>query len=234
LPLVNLALWTTVARENPGGHFGRYGESDFAAYFMAVLIVRNLTGSWVVWQINQEVRMGTLSMRLLRPVHPFVSYSAEHLAAVPMRGLVALPIAGVLLVYATGGHLATDPWLGALIPVSITGAWVITFGAMLTIGALGMFMERSTAVFEVWLGAWAVLSGYLVPLELMPSWLQDASRWLPFRYMLGAPVELMTGMSSRQVALQDLGIQWAWALGFMLLASWVWRAGVRRFEAFGS
>ena len=73
MPLVMLALWTAVARS--GGPFQGFGQADFVAYYLAAMIVRTLTGSWVVWQMNQEIRMGTLSMRLLRPIHPFVAYS---------------------------------------------------------------------------------------------------------------------------------------------------------------
>jgi ABC-2 type transport system permease protein len=233
LPLVNLALWSTVARESPGGMFGRYTQTAFVAYFLATLIVRNLTGSWVVWEINQEIRMGTLSMRLLRPIHPFLAYATQHLAAVPLRSLVALPVAIVLLVTVGKGHLVSDPLLIALLPVSIAGAWLITFVAMLVMGTLGLFMERSTAIFEVWLGLFAVLSGYLVPLELMPAWVSRLAYWLPFRYMLGAPVELMIGKSDRAAAFQDLALQYGYITFFVLLAMLVWRAGVRRFEAFG-
>ena len=45
--------------------------------------------------MNQEIRMGTLSLRLLRPIHPFVAYSAEHLAAIP---------GPVTQVWLRGGH----------------------------------------------------------------------------------------------------------------------------------
>jgi ABC-2 type transport system permease protein len=40
-----------------------------------------MTGSWVVWDLVREVKDGTLSTRLLRPIHPLVAYSAENLAA---------------------------------------------------------------------------------------------------------------------------------------------------------
>ncbi len=233
LPLVNLALWSAVARESPGGQFGRYTQADFVAYFLAALIIRTVTGSWVVWEMNQEIRMGTLSMRLLRPIHPFLSYATQHIAAIPLRAMIALPVAIILLFTVGGGHVVRDPLLIALLPVSIAGAWLITFIAMLAMGTLGLFMERSTAIFEVWLGLFAVLSGYLVPLELMPGWLTRIAYWLPFRYMLGAPVELLIGKSDRATALHDLGLQYAYVAFFVIVAALVWRAGVRRFEAFG-
>lgn len=231
MPLVMLALWSAVAHEAP---FGRWGQEEFIAYYLGALIVRTLTGCWVVWELNHEIRTGSLSLRLLRPIHPFVAYFGEHVAQVPLRGLMALPIAGILLATLPGGRFATDPLVLALFPLAIAGAWGITFLSMCLLGSLGMLMERSIAVFEVWLGLFAVLSGYLVPLELMPSWLSSAAAWLPFRYQLGFPVELLIGALPREAVLRGLLVQWGMVALLLPAALGVWRAGLRRFEAFGA
>ena len=52
MPLVMLALWSAVAMEGP---VGRFGQKEFVAYYIATLIVRLLTSSWVVWQINMDI-----------------------------------------------------------------------------------------------------------------------------------------------------------------------------------
>lgn len=231
LPLIMLGLWTSVADEAP---FGRFGESQFVAYYLAALIVRNLTGTWVIWQINEDVRTGGLSMRLLRPVHPFVQYAATHLASVPLRAIVVIPFAVILLATTGRAALATDPVMYVLFAVSLAGAWLLTFFLLVTIGTLGLFIEKSIAVYEVYLGVFAVASGYLVPLELLPEWAHRAASWLPFRYMLAYPVELLTGDLDRTGALAALATQWAFIAGAGALAMAVWRAGIRRFEAYGS
>ena len=43
---------------------------DFAAYFLAVFLVRQLTVVWVVWELDREIRLGELSPKLLRPFDP--------------------------------------------------------------------------------------------------------------------------------------------------------------------
>jgi ABC-2 type transport system permease protein len=230
LPLVMLGLWTTVASE---GRFQGFGPEQFTAYYLAALIVRNLTGSWVVWQINSEVRDGGLSMRLLRPVHPFVTLSATHLAAIPLRAMIALPVGLILLLTTRAGTVEDDPAVLAVLVVAIVGAWLLTFFWLVMIGALSFFIEKSMAVFEVYLGVFAVLSGYLIPLALMPGWVGDLAGWLPFRYMLGFPVELLIGSFDRAGALRGLAIQWAFVAAVFAAALAVWRAGVRRYEAYG-
>jgi ABC-2 type transport system permease protein len=101
------------------------------------------------------------------------------------------------------------------------------------VGTLAFRLDSATSLFEIWMGLYALLSGYLVPLELFPPWVTALARWLPFRSMLGFPVELVTGMLTRQQALAELAIQWGWIAGLLLLVRHAWRVGLRRFAAFG-
>jgi ABC-2 type transport system permease protein len=230
MPLVMLALWSEVAREAP---VGRFGEKQFVAYFLATLIVRLLTGSWVVWEMNNEIRQGELATRLLRPVHPFLAYAAENIAGVPIRGLLALPIGVLALVWAGRSELSADPVQWAIVPLAIFGAWTLIFSAKLLIGSLGLFWESSLALYDLWLGMFFVFSGYLMPLSFFPRWLRAITDWLPFRYTLAFPVETMLGLESRAESLRALGIEWAYALGLLASALVVWKRGLARYSVFG-
>jgi ABC-2 type transport system permease protein len=230
MPLVMLALWSAVARDGP---VGRFSQADFAAYFLAALVVRLMTGAWVVWEMNFEIRQGTLAFRLLRPVHPLVAYAAENVAAMPVRLAVSLPVALVALWILGGRHVTHDPLLLALFPVSVFSAWLITYLAMAAVGCLAFWFESATSLFDVWLGLFGIFSGYLVPLELYPRWVNDLSYFLPFRYMLAFPVELVTGGLDRAQALAQLGAQQAFVLLLLGAAAGMWRLGTRRFAAFG-
>jgi ABC-2 type transport system permease protein len=230
MPLIMLALWTAVARDGP---VGRFGQRDFVAYFLAALVVRLMTGAWVIWELNHEIREGTLAFRLLRPVHPLLAYACENVAAMPVRLMLALPIALVLLFTVGADHVTRDPLLLALFPLTVVGAWLITFLAMSIVGALAFYIESAGSIFEIWMGLFGVFSGYLVPLELFPSWVTALARALPFRYMLAFPVELLIGMQSRGHALLELSIQWGFVALLLVGALGAWRLGLRRFAAFG-
>jgi ABC-2 type transport system permease protein len=230
LPLVMLGLWTSVAEEAP---FRGYTGADFVAYYLATLIVRNLTGSWVAWQISEEIRMGAMSMRLLRPIHPFIAFGVGHLAAIPFRSLVALPIAVILLVSSGASTLTHDPVQLALLVPSIVLAWLTTFALLFALGSLSFFITKAMAILNVYFGLFSLLSGYLLPLPLMPSWIADVARWAPFRFMLSAPVELMTRNLDGAGLAEILVGQTAWCAVCIALSLWVWNAGVRRFEAVG-
>jgi ABC-2 type transport system permease protein len=229
-PLIMLGLWTSVAREAP---FAHYSSADFVAYFLATLIVRQLTGNWVAWQMSEEVRSGAMAMRLLRPLHPFFAYAASHAAAIPFRSLIALPIAVVLLISSGASALSGDPVQLVLLVPSILLAWLITFALMFAIGALAFFLTQTMAIANLYFGLFSLFSGYLMPLDLLPRPLAVAAAWLPFRFMLSAPVELMTRSLDRAQLTVLLGGQLAWTAILLAGALVLWRAGVRRFEAVG-
>jgi ABC-2 type transport system permease protein len=230
MPLVMLPLWMAVAEVAP---VGRYGKPQFVSYFLATFIVRQITGSWAFYEISFEVRNGTLAMRLLRPVHPLLAYAAEGIAAMPMRFAVSLPVAIVMFAAIGRAAMTRDPVLWALWAVSVVGGWIITLLVNLVIGCLSFFVESSMKLMDAWLVFFFVLSGYLIPIDLFPSALRSAVNWLPFRYQIGLPVELMTGAHDHRGALVLLAGQWAWVAVGLAATALLWRRGLRQFAAYG-
>jgi ABC-2 type transport system permease protein len=174
-----------------------------------------------------------MAMRLLRPLHPFFAYAASHAAAIPFRSILALPVAIVLLASSGASALATAPAQLALLVPSILLAWLITFALMFTIGALAFFLTQTMAIANLYFGLFSLFSGYLMPLDLLPHPIAVLAAWLPFRFMLSAPVELMTRSLDREALAALLGGQLAWAAIMLATALVLWRRGVRRFEAVG-
>ncbi|WP_394829462.1 ABC transporter permease [Pendulispora albinea] len=230
MPLVMLALWLAVAEEAP---VGRWGQRELITYFLCAFMVRQLTGSWSCWQINAEVRDGTLAMRLLRPVHPMVAYAIEQLVAAPVRGMLAIPVAAVALAWVDAPPLARDPVVWLLWAISMLGAWLISLLANFAIGCTALFVESSVKIMDIWLALFFVLSGYTIPVELFPRAVRAIGDWLPFRYQLGLPIELMTGIHDRAAALSLLGRQWLMVALLAAVVTIVWRRGIGRFAAYG-
>jgi ABC-2 type transport system permease protein len=230
MPLVMLALMSAVAREGP---IGRFDQRAFTSYYLVSLVVRQVSGAWVVWQLTQEIREGTLSLRLLRPIHPLLGFSAESLAAMPLRVIISLPIAILVLITTAGRDLSHDPIVIGCFCLSLLGAWVINFSVSAMVGTLALYLQSAISVWELWLGCFMLLSGYLLPLELFPHWLERIARWSPFAYQQAAPVEMLIGGHGRAAALRVLALQWAYALGAVAAMLALWQRGLKRFAAYG-
>jgi ABC-2 type transport system permease protein len=148
-----------------GGGGKAWGTTAFISYFLSVFIVRQLISSWAAWEMNYEVRQGTLAMRLLRPIHPLLSYCVGNLAALPLRAAVTLPVIVVLFATTARDHSHTT---GAVAAVRLRDRRRVADHLLRQrgfIGALSLFMESSVKLMDVWLAAFFVFSGYLFPLD---------------------------------------------------------------------
>jgi len=230
MPFVMLAIWHAVAAE---GAVGRFGQTDFVAYYLGGWAIRLLTSTWLVWELSMEIRSGGLSARLLRPLHPLFSFSAQHLSALPMRALVVSPVVATMVAVA-GSRLALgDPRVLAIFLASMVGAWLLIFFTMVLLGSSTFFVESALGLFDVYLALFSILSGYLIPLELMPAWVGRIAWWSPFDSMLAFPLETLLGLRDVETAARDLVKQWAYIAVMAAAGLTVWRRGVKRYVAFG-
>lgn len=230
MPFISMALWTAVARYEP---VGRYDSHDFVRYFLATFSVRQMTGAYAAWQINYEVRQGTLAMRLLRPISPLWSYAAENLGTFPLRLLLVVPLT-LFSVFTLGTRsVPGTAWGWGFFLLALVGGWLITFLANVLIGSLSLYIESSNRLMDLWFAFFLICSGYLYPVELFPPVLRGLLDWLPFRYQIGLPVELMTNAHGFTGALGLLGRQWLWVALLLGLSILSWKRGLKRFAAYG-
>lgn len=229
-PLVSLALWAGLAEAGPIGDFSR---PDFVAYFVAAFLIRQFTASWVVWELERQIRTGELSNLLMRPLHPLLHHAMQNLAALPVRVALAVPLGVAVLVAAGGLETPGGAALGALGP-ALALAWLINLGVHVVIGCLAFWLTASTSLFEVWLGLYLVLSGAAVPTSLYPEGLAAVVRVLPFHATLGFPAELLIGRLSEGEIARGLGLQVMWVVIFGALGAWLWRRGLRVYGAVGA
>jgi viologen exporter family transport system permease protein len=230
-PLVMMSLMAFIAR---GRSFHGYSGPAFVAYYLATLIVRQLTGNWVSWRLTEEIRLGTLAMRLLRPIHPYCSYLANQLAAIPIRAAIAVVLAAILLATSGAVALPHDPLQLALAPISILLAWLISFSVFFTIGSLAFFLTETMALGTVYFAVFSLFSGYLMPLDTLPAPIPTLAGWLPFKFMLAVPVTMLTRALPVADCLHMLLGQLLWVLLTLVLALWTWNRGIKRFESVGT
>ena len=78
-----------------------------------------------------------------------------------------------------------------------------------------------------------LLSGRLVPMPLMPDWVQEISRFLPFQWAFYFPIESLVGDMSNEELLRGLGAQLLWILIGLAIFRIAWRFAIRRYSAVG-
>jgi ABC-type uncharacterized transport system permease subunit len=114
-PVIYLAVWSAAAQAQ-GGNIGGFTSSDFAAYYLVLTLVNQLTADWHMWEFQYRVQQGQFAFLLLRPVHPIHGDLAENFAHKLVMQVVLLPSLLVLaLVFRP--HAQLELWsLAAFVP----------------------------------------------------------------------------------------------------------------------
>jgi ABC-2 type transport system permease protein len=77
------------------------------------------------------------------------------------------------------------------------------------------------------------ISGHMLPLDLLPQPWSGLLKVLPFQYMAYFPAVVFLGKVRGWELVLHLGLELLWAVGFMALARTLYRAGLRRYSAYG-
>lgn len=231
-PLVYLIVWSTVSNGS-GGSVGSYTARDFAAYYLVLMIVNQITYTWIMYEYEYRIRQGYLSFALLKPVHPIHSDISDNLSSkLTTLPLMLIVVAGLALIFRPTAVFI--PWAVLTFLPALVLAFLVRFFVEWTLAQAAFWTTRVSAINQVYFVLMLFLSGQIAPLSLFPAPLQIVADILPFRWMLGFPIELLLGRLSPLQALAGLAAQAAWLVASLVLIRFVWRAGVRAYSAVGS
>ena len=230
-PVIYLVVWTTIA-DQQGGSVQGLTAGYFAAYYIVWTLVRNMNIVFGAPFWEERIREGELNKDLLRPVLP-LHYDIAYFAGWKVVVIVLwIPLAiGLSLVF----DPVLDPRLLeiAVFAVAIWGAYLLRTMFQEALGMLCFWTTRGAAIFDLWMMTELLLSGRLVPLPLMPEWVQDVSRFLPFQWAFFFPIEALVGDLSNEELLRGLGAQLLWILIGFAIFRVAWKHAIKRYSAVG-
>ena len=205
---------------------------DFARYFLAVFVVRQVTIVWVVWEVENDVVNGRLSPYLLQPLNPFWRYFAGHIGERFARlPFITTLIVLFFLIYPKAFFVPKVATFALACSVMFA-AFLLRFIMQYAFAMLTFWTERANAIEDLFFMLYLFLSGFLAPLELFPPAVREFALWTPFPYLVYLPAQLLIG---GPVDLsRGLIVMAAWGAIFFALYRLLWHLGLRRYAAMGA
>ena len=228
-PLIYLFVWMTAAGS---GTIGGYSRDTFVTYYLVLIIVNQITYSQTNWTVGDQIRAGTMNIHLLRPISPIFDALASEIAGKVVCLIFIVPTTVVLgLVLRPGIKFSLDSLLMFFLALGM--AWGLRFFWGYWIAILAFWATRADALLAIQDSLIFLLAGQVAPTALLPGMMKDIAQVLPFRYMIGFPVEILTGNLSSSEIQSGLIIQAAWLVFTMILFAAIWRTGLRQYSAVG-
>lgn len=231
-PLIYLFVWASAAGAAGEEGIGGLTRDQFIVYYLVLIVVNQLTYSQTNWTVGDAIRIGDFNRLLLYPLPPILDTVAAELAGKLLMLSFAAPVAlGIGLLLRPQVEISAGQW--ALFLPAVLLAWLLRFLWGYSLALLAFWTTRADALLTVQDALVFLLAGQVAPVALLPGAIQVAAVILPFRYMVGFPVELLVGgLSPNEIAL-GFAIGGGWLLFALALALVLWRRGLARYSAVG-
>jgi ABC-2 type transport system permease protein len=228
-PLIYLFVWMTIAG---GGTVGGFSRGAFVAYYLVLIVVNQLTYSQTNWTVGDQIRAGSMNIHLLRPVSPIYDALASEVAGKVVFLIFIIPVTLVLgLLLRPEIALTMEAVIEFVVALGM--AWALRFFWGYWIAVLAFWATRADALLAVQDSLIFLLAGQVAPTLLLPGIMKFLALVFPFRYMIGFPVEILTGHLTANEIMLGFMIQAGWLAFTVILFRVVWKSGLKQYSAVG-
>jgi ABC-2 type transport system permease protein len=225
-PLLSLVIWHAIASSSPN-----LSAPDILTYYLLIIFIRTITSSWHGYEIIKHILNGSIVFYLIRP--PIIYW--ELVTSFVARRLIQLfPLLAIVLsLFIFTPNLfhqnifSSDKLL--FFSISLILAAVISFTSDIALGLTAFWLEDAQELMAYRFLLTQVASGVMIPFYLMPDWLHTAFSFLPFRYTVSLPAEIMMGQVAGQNILKLIFIQFIWILIFIVILRVLYRRGLKKY-----
>ncbi len=226
-------LWRTLFKgktEIGGMTFGMM----LTYYILCAFIQRLEQSNGLVWEFAGEIREGRFSKYLVKPISPLGHFLSVSLGKTLYILLFTLITIGVLALLFSKEFVA--PTLSFQLVLALLIAFLgLVFMILLNyLTALLAFKFKDVTGWHLLKGNIVdFLSGALLPLSILPGWMQGVMRIFPFYYTQYLPASLYLGLRTEE-ALTGVIILTIWNLVLWVLAEATYNRFRRLYEGVGA
>lgn len=201
-------------------------------YILLARILSPLLETRTIFRFGFLVRSGDFALELVRPVDFLTRQYIEHFTFVGIFLLQKIPLfilAWLVFGLQLPGRL--DLWLAFIVSLWLGQSALFFFDWIFA--CLAFYSTETWGLSMVRTGVATFFSGSLVPLAMMPGWLQQVAASMPFAQALAVPASFLSGISTLADAPHVWLVQALWLVGLAILARLVFRVAVREITVQG-
>jgi ABC-2 type transport system permease protein len=221
-------VWRTAAGEAETGLVAGYSAAALGWYMAASEVTTIAVTPRLIEIIGEDIADGAVESEMLRPASVLGVRLATAMGTALPR-IACCIVGGSVLSLVTAGAPPDGTGLALAVPALVLGV------------ACNLACQHAAAAAAFWLrdakSAWFLyqkflfmLGGLLLPLEVMPDWLERVAVALPFAAMAYVPGRLASGHVEPGLLLVQVG----WLVVLTALAALTFARGERRLQAVGA
>ena len=232
--IIQVSVWSAIYKASGMGEVYGYTYHQMVLYVFFVGVVNRFLGTGFEYEINKDIKEGGLNKFLIKPIN----YCGYRLACFLGEKVTYSIIFFVLLfvtcfIFTIFGYFVISVIKILLFLISLCLALLLNFATFFCIGLLGLWISEISRVYSAITIIISVISGGIFPLDILGSTVNKILYFLPFRYMLQVPVDIITGRNLPYSVFIILLVQLFWVVCFFAIAGILWKKGLKKYIAVG-
>ena len=211
-----------------------FSYAQMVAYVIIANIVQRLIRTGFEYEMNDDIKNGGLDKFMVRPVGYFQYRMATFVGSKAAQFLVILLVMAAALVAVNHFYgLVIAPLNVLFFLLSLMMAFVLNFIVFFCVGMLAFTLTEIGFFFEAVRIVFIAMSGGIFPLDVFGGNVVAVMNWLPFKYTVNFPVDVLSGRVAGPDVPLGLLIQVAWIAVLSFLSLRLWNAGIKKYVAAG-
>lgn len=229
---IQIFLWLAIYNSVGFKEIDNFSFKDMVGYLVLALIINNYLNSGSADRmVGQDIKEGTLSKFLLKPINNFgyylsstMSQSIFYLVCLFMPVLI-----GMFCVF----YKDRSPIVILLSLITLFLAYLLNFMFNYIVGLLTFWMTNVSSIFYMKDMIIGFISGKILPLSLFPAGFLAVSKYLPFEYMVYFPINAFLNGDLISIS-KGLAMQCGWLVILGLIAFILWKLGIKKYSSVGN
>jgi len=236
LPAITLMLvWLAAYSSDAAKTIGGYDLPQMMTYYLLVTALSVAITPHPEWEMAQQIRDGKITGFITRPIGYYGYRLVQETSYQIVKTIMFLPTL-LLMIWLFRAYLELPPFNAAnfsLFLLSTLLAYALLTQIKFLVGISAFWIAEAAGFLEIWNTLMAVFGGRLIPLTLMPYWLQALSYAMPFELLYSFPMQILMGQATPEILVWGFGRQLVWLVVLSVMVRVVWRRGLVAYEAYG-
>ncbi len=233
---VSFFIWSAVYASSGQESMNGFTMPQMVVYIVLMYLTSTMSASDVAQTIGEEIRDGTIAMRLMRPVSYNATFLFQELGNKIMTvGVLLVPIVVAVEVirFLYTGEVQFNIINFLLYILSCVFAYMINFFFHICFGFIAFVIKYLWGANMMKNAIVGFLSGTIIPLAFLPDTLEQVFLFLPFASLNYTPVMVYMGMYNGLTLVYYLGLQLFWVAAFWGLSKLLWAVASKHLSVQG-
>ena len=223
--IVFVYFWRAVYADT--ATLGGLALSQTITYILLARLLAPLVETRTIFFFGFMIRQGQIAVELTRPLDMQTRIMTEGLADLLVFLILRMPLFLIAFLF-FGMRLPTDPALWLAFIISLVLGQIVLFLFDWMFACLAFYVTETWGLSVVRVAAGSFFSGAIVPLVMMPGWMQKLATSLPFAQAMAVPVSFLSGISTFAEAPHIWLIQILWLVVLLVLSRIVFSIAIRK------